>query len=67
MPSIETKHITIDRRVRYATLGQPSEAVREVWFVLHGYSQLAPRFLRHRQRPWAGKAKAMLRELERAG
>ncbi len=44
---IETKHITIDRRVRYATLGQPSEAVREVWFVLHGYSQLGPRFLRY--------------------
>jgi predicted esterase len=45
--TIETKHITIDRRVRFATLGKPSDAVREVWFVLHGYSQVAPRFLRY--------------------
>jgi predicted esterase len=35
------------RTARYAVLGtEPAEAQR-VWFVLHGYGQLAPRFLRH--------------------
>src|SRR5882762_2123356 len=29
---------------RYFTIGRPD---REVWFVLHGYGQLAARFLRH--------------------
>ncbi len=44
---METRHLTIERRVRYATLGEPGDAVTQVWFVLHGYGQLAPRFLRH--------------------
>lgn len=44
---MKTKHFTIERQVRYATLGEPGEAVTEVWFVLHGYGQLAPRFLRY--------------------
>ncbi len=47
LPSIETKHLTIERQVRYATVGEPGEAVTQVWFVLHGYGQLAPRFLQH--------------------
>ncbi|MFY7923741.1 MAG: esterase, partial [Gemmatimonas sp.] len=35
------------RTARYSVLGtEPAEAQR-VWFVLHGYGQLAPRFLRH--------------------
>lgn len=35
------------RTARYALLGaEPRDACR-VWFVLHGYGQLAPRFLRH--------------------
>jgi predicted esterase len=46
-PSVETKHFTIERQVRYATLGEPGDAVTQVWFVLHGYGQLAPRFLRY--------------------
>jgi len=32
---------------RYALLGASPEAARVIWFVLHGYAQLAPRFLRH--------------------
>jgi predicted esterase len=46
-PTVETKHFTIERQVRYATLGDPGEAVTQVWFVLHGFGQLAPRFLRY--------------------
>jgi predicted esterase len=38
-------HLEVTRTARYWTLGDPSEA-REVWFVLHGYKQLAKRFLR---------------------
>jgi predicted esterase len=39
--------ITAARSARYFTLGAPSPAVREVWLVLHGYGQLAERFVRH--------------------
>lgn len=46
---IEPQHITIERRVRYAVLEPSSEPVSEVWFALHGYNQLAHRFLRHFQ------------------
>lgn len=35
------------RTGRYALLGPSPERARAVWFVLHGYAQLAPRFLRH--------------------
>ncbi len=35
------------RTGRYALLGASPEQARVVWFVLHGYAQLAPRFLRH--------------------
>jgi len=38
-----TEHrVTVPRSTRYHTLGRPG---REVWFVLHGYGQLAERFL----------------------
>lgn len=36
--------IAVSRSARYFTIGRPQ---REVWFVLHGYGQLAARFLRH--------------------
>ncbi|MGH7675513.1 MAG: alpha/beta hydrolase [Gemmatimonadales bacterium] len=39
-------HISTPRTARYLTLGDPGPAIREVWFVLHGYGQLAARFLR---------------------
>ncbi len=39
-------HLTVERTARYFTI-EPAEAgAREVWFVLHGYGQLAERFLR---------------------
>ena len=38
-------HLPVERTARYWTLGDPNEA-REVWIVLHGYKQLARRFLR---------------------
>ena len=41
---MQEHRITVSRSARYFTLGRPD---REVWFVLHGYGQLAARFLRH--------------------
>ena len=41
---MEEHRIAVPRSARYFTLGRPD---REVWFVLHGYGQLAARFLRH--------------------
>lgn len=38
------RRLTVTRSARYFTLGRPE---REVWFVLHGYGQLAARFLPH--------------------
>lgn len=40
-------HLTVPRTARYYTLGTLGPRVREVWVVLHGYGQLAGRFLRH--------------------
>lgn len=40
-------HLEVPRSARYFTLGDASPATREVWFVCHGYGQLAERFLRH--------------------
>ena len=39
-------HIRARRTARYCTL-DPAGETREVWFVLHGYGQLAPHFIRH--------------------
>lgn len=41
--SMEEHRITVSRSARYFTIGRPE---REVWFALHGYGQLAARFLR---------------------
>ena len=38
-------HLKVERTARYWTLGTPESAV-EVWLVLHGYKQLARRFIR---------------------
>lgn len=38
-------HIRVPRTARYRVLGDPTSA-GEVWFVLHGYRQLAERFVR---------------------
>jgi predicted esterase len=40
-------HITVERSARYVTLGPRDGTAREVWFVLHGYGQLAADFIRH--------------------
>ena len=37
-------HIRVPRTARYRALGDPA-VVEEVWFVLHGYGQLAERFI----------------------
>lgn len=38
------RHIRVPRTARYRVVGDPSSA-REVWFVVHGYGQLAERFI----------------------
>ncbi len=44
---MQEHHLSVARTARYFTLGKSSPEVAEVWFVLHGYGQLAGRFLRH--------------------
>lgn len=44
---VRERHLTVSRTARYHLLGAPSDAVRELWVVLHGYGQLAARFARH--------------------
>jgi dienelactone hydrolase len=44
---IHEHHLVVPRTARYATLGESGPAVREVWFVLHGFGQLSPYFIRH--------------------
>ena len=38
-------YLTISRKARYATLGEAGDELRQIWFVCHGYGQLAHRFL----------------------
>ncbi|TPG65909.1 alpha/beta hydrolase [Hymenobacter nivis] len=40
-------HLVVPRTARYQQLGTPSAATRRVWFVCHGYGQLAAYFIRH--------------------
>lgn len=40
-------HLTVARTARYQQLGALSERTRRVWFVCHGYGQLAAYFVRH--------------------
>jgi predicted esterase len=39
-------HLTVRRTARYWTLGPPAATAAEVWLVVHGYAQLAGRFIR---------------------
>jgi predicted esterase len=41
-----THHVRVQRTARFYTLGGGSESPRDVWFVLHGYGQLAGQFVR---------------------
>jgi predicted esterase len=38
-------HITVSRTARYMTMGTPGGHIRQVWFLCHGYGQLAESFL----------------------
>ncbi|MET4073399.1 phospholipase [Hymenobacter sp. UYCo722] len=40
-------HLTVARTARYQQLGELSNRTRRVWFVCHGYGQLAKYFVRH--------------------
>jgi predicted esterase len=40
-------HLTVARTARYHQLGELSAHTRRVWFVCHGYGQLAAYFIRH--------------------
>jgi len=40
-------HLTVPRTARYYQLGEVSADTRHVWFVCHGYGQLAAYFVRH--------------------
>lgn len=42
---IEERHIAVTRNARYYVLGSPSSATKDVWFVCHGYGQLASDFI----------------------
>ena len=46
MTEIDLHYLSVNRTARYATLGN-AESPSEVWFVCHGYGQLAAPFLRH--------------------
>ncbi|MBO2009280.1 alpha/beta hydrolase [Hymenobacter negativus] len=41
------RHLTVARTARYQQLGDLSAATKHVWFVCHGYGQLAAYFVRH--------------------
>ena len=45
-PPVATHAIVVPRTARYCTLGPTHGFPRELWFVCHGYGQLAPRFIR---------------------
>lgn len=46
MSAAREHHLEVTRTARYWTLGEVADAPQDVWFVLHGYKQLARRFLR---------------------
>lgn len=43
---MQEHHLEVRRTARYVTLGDGVESPRELWFVLHGYGQLARRYMR---------------------
>lgn len=45
--AIRTIPVTVPRTARVALLGPQGPGVRELWYVLHGYGQLATPFLEH--------------------
>ena len=43
---IEEHHLAVSRTARYFTIGTPGASISDVWFVCHGYAQLAGPFAR---------------------
>ena len=43
--AITEHHLTVKRTARYCTLGDPSDSMADVWFVCHGFAQLARPFV----------------------
>ena len=41
----EQRHIAVTRTARYYVLGEPGDHIEDVWFVCHGYGQLASDFI----------------------
>jgi predicted esterase len=41
----EERHIAVTRTARYYVLGKPGSEIDDVWFVCHGYGQLASDFI----------------------
>jgi predicted esterase len=46
-PAPHTHHLRVQRTARYYTLGGADPQLRTIWFVLHGYGQLAGDFIRY--------------------
>ena len=44
---MDEHRLSVPRSARYYTIGADARTAREIWFVLHGYGQLAGRFLRY--------------------
>ncbi|MHB8905031.1 MAG: alpha/beta hydrolase [Melioribacteraceae bacterium] len=42
-----SRNISISKTARYSILGKHSEKINSVWFVLHGYGQLAEEFIKY--------------------
>lgn len=42
---MQSHHITVTKTARYYTLGTLSDQTREIWFVIHGWAQLAEPYL----------------------
>lgn len=47
MALAQEHHFPVTRSARYYQLGELTERTRRVWFVCHGYGQLAAYFIRH--------------------
>lgn len=41
----EQRHIAVTRTARYYVLGEPGDHIEDLWFVCHGYGQLASEFI----------------------
>ena len=45
--TVREHHLVVSRTARYVTLGEPGPEITEIWFVCHGYGQLAKHFIKH--------------------